>query len=310
LVQGIDGSPTSAAGFTLSANGFLDGRFGLVSTGVTTFSVTSGQTYTASFYYKATRGGNPLAFSTRLINGGTVETPTTSVDLPGPNGFTRRVVTFTANASVYGIAWVYGANFQIGDSFHVTGMQVELGSGASSYIPTGASTGTRNADKMSLLDITPMQWNQTAGTFALSMDVTAETNTATFAPVWGMYTAAPVRVVRNLLNNSSGTNPRLNVDIWTSAPAQILGQSITRPTSPTLTKFAFALSNSGQAVAMCVNSGAITTASGTGTMQTPTRLLFHQDPSSGDTEYFPIHIRSFKYWPTALPNAQLQSITT
>jgi len=192
----------------------------------------------------------------------------------------------------------------------IWGAQLEAGSGASSYIPTGASQGTRNVDKMSLLDITPMQWNQTAGTFALSMDVAAETNTTSFPAAWGMYTATPVRVIRVLINNSGGTTPRLFVDTWTSAPTQILNQPISRPASPALTKFAFALSNSGQAVAMCVNSGAITTGSGTGTMQTPTRLLFHQDPSAADTELFPIHIRSFKYWPTSLSNAQLQSLTT
>ena len=192
----------------------------------------------------------------------------------------------------------------------IWGAQLEAGSGASSYIPTVASTATRNADKMSMTDITSMQWNQTAGTFFLHMDVAAETNTSSFPAFMGMYTATPIRVVRFLLNNSSGTNPRIGNDTWTAAPAQILSSLITRSTAPTAFKCAVSLSNTGQTVNQVVNAGSVTTTSGTGTLQTPTRLLWHQDPSALDTEYFPIHIRSLKYWPTALPNAQLQAITT
>jgi len=155
-----------------------------------------------------------------------------------------------------------------------------------------------------------MQWNQTAGTFALHMDVAAETNTSGFPAFMGMYTATPVRVVRFLLNNSSGTNPRIGNDTWTATPTQILSSLVTRSTAPTAFKFAVSLSNTGQTVNQVVNAGSVTTTSGTGTMQTPTRVLWHQDPSAGDSEYFPIHIRSLKYWPTTLPNAQLQALTT
>jgi hypothetical protein len=274
---------------------------GRVYQGITT---TAGITYTLSFWAKSVSGTTALAiwhFNSATGNSTAVTVGTSwtryQVTILGRTGggFVEcGIVNLTSNAATVDL-W---------------GLQLETGSGASSYIPTGASTATRNADKMSLLDITPMQWNQTDGTFVLSMDVAAETNTTSFPAAWGMYTATPVRVIRNLINNSSGTNPRLFVDTWTSAPTQIFSQSISRPASPALTKFAFALSNSGQAIAMCVNNGAITTGSGTGTMQTPTRLLFHQDPSATDTEYFPIHIRSFKYWPTSLSNAQLQSLTT
>ena len=197
-----------------------------------------------------------------------------------------------------------------GDAIELWGAQLETGSGASSYIPTGASTVTRNADKMSMTNITSMQWNQTAGTFYLHMDVAAETNTINFSTMMGMYTATPVRVVRFLLNNSSGTNPRISCNTWTTVPEQILSSLITRSTAPTVFKYAAALSNTGQALSHVVNNGSVTTVTGTGTLQTPTRLLWHQDPSAGDTEYFPVHIRSMKYWPTNLPDATLKSLTT
>lgn len=202
-----------------------------------------------------------------------------------------------------------GANGETADVL-VYGAQLELGSGASSYIPTGASQVTRNADKMSMADISTMQWNQTAGTFSLHMNVSAETNTSSFPTFMGMYTATPVRVVRFLLNNSSGTTPRMGNDTWTATPSQIVSNIITRPFAPNAFKYAVSLSNTGQTLNQVVNAGTVVTTSGTGTMQTPTRLLWNQDPSSLDTEYFPIHMRSLKYWPTALPDAQLTSITS
>lgn len=214
---------------------------------------------------------------------------------PDFNVFVKQTVAYAGNGTNY---------------MDVYGFMLEAGSGVSSYIPTGASTVTRLADKMSMTDISTMQWNQTQGTFLLHMDVAAETNFSSFPAFMGMYTATPVRVVRVLLNNSSGTNPRIGTDTWTSTPTQILTSLVTRSTAPTAFKHALALSNTGQSLAQVVNGGAVTTTTGTGTLGTPTRLLWHQDPSAGDTEYFPVHIRTIKYWPTALPNATIQALTT
>jgi hypothetical protein len=305
MQQSVTMNATSCTFSIWFKNGTLTGSSSSALTSIAVRNATTA-TILLRFYFNAT---NPSSI--------TYVTGSTGASVVAyPNGWYRISATVTSGITSGNLITGYFAglggsvNGELNNYADWWGPQMEEGSGASSYIPTGASTVTRNADKMSLLDITPMQWNQTAGTFALSMDVAAETNTTSFLAAWGMYTETPVRVIRNLINNSSGTNPRLFVDTWTSAPTQIISQSISRPASPVLTKFAFALSNSGQAIAMCVNNGAITTGSGTGTMQTPTRLLFHQDPSASDTQYFPIHIRSFKYWPTSLPNAQLQSLTT
>ena len=194
-------------------------------------------------------------------------------------------------------------------SVYIWGAQYEVGNSASSYIPTGASAVTRNADKMSMVDITPMQWNQTAGSFLLVMNVAAETNISSFPTFFGMYTATPVRVVRAILNNSLGTNPRFLLDTWTAAPTQITTVTISRPAALGAMKLGFALSNSGQTTRICLNKGTVTTTNGTGTMQTPTRMLFNQDPSSGETELFSIHIKSLKYWPKAFSGAELQGLT-
>lgn len=194
-------------------------------------------------------------------------------------------------------------------SLYIWGAQYEVGNSATSYSPTGASGVTRSSDKMSMVNITPMKWNQSAGSFLLVMNVAAETNISSFPTFFGMYTAAPVRVIRTLLNNSSGTNPRLLLDNWTATPTQITTVTINRPAALGAMKLGFALSSSGQTTKICLNKGTVTTTNGTGTMQTPTRMLFHQDPSAADTELFSIHLKSVKYWPKAFSNAELQGIT-
>jgi hypothetical protein len=259
--------------------------------------------WTASFVITA--GGITVGSRSGICSASTVT--------PYPNGWYRCTATITTGAVPTGtnprlLIDVVGTT---GVSVLVYGLQLEAGSGASSYIPTGASQVTRNADKMSMTDISTMQWNQTAGTFCLHMDVAAETNTNAFPTFMGMYTVTPVRVIRFLLNNSSGINPRIGNDTWTATPSQIVSNvNNTRPVAPTAFKYAVSLFNTGQTISQVVNAGTVVTTSGTGTMQIPTRLLWHQDPSAGDTEYFPIHIRLLKYWSTALPDAQLTSITS
>ena len=223
----------------------------------------------------------------------------------------------SSGATLSGIGAQYTGTGNAADGIYCYGFQVEGGSAATSYIPTGASQGSRAADKMSMNDITTMQWNQEAGTFFLHMDVAAETSLVTSgSTAWlGMYTATPVRVIRFKLYNGSGTTPRVGIDTWASTPvsdpAEILASTgVIRPVAPTIFKYAAALSNTGQALSHVANNGTVVTATGTGTMPTPTRLLWHQDPSQLDSQYFPVHLRSMKYWPTNLPNAQLQAITT
>jgi len=305
LVQGIDGSNTSAASFTLSANGFVDARFGSLSTGVTTFSVTSGQTYTASYYYKVTRGGNPLSINTRLVKAGTtIETPTTSVDLPGPNGFTRRVVTFTATDSVYGVAWAYGGGFQIGDSFHVTGMQFELGSGgASSYIPTGASQGNRGVDAATMSDVSALGFdlnqgtlvvrgiqykNSVSGTYARTLRFTGATE-----PL-----AMPVDGVVLFGTSRNASNSVIAEGTRTNSLLQNYAFGFSMNANNAAAGIVVALNGSTSSVAR-QNAGP--TASATG-------LSFNSN--SADTAYASMAIRSVKFWPTAKSAAEMGVLTT
>lgn len=289
---------TSAARITFSAVGH-----GLYTNNTQMgYTNTVGATYTMSAWIRAT--SNTTNLNIRFGDSAVAASP----NIPITTTWTRYSYSYVAVSASGPL--IQSASGTATGEFEMWGFQLEAGSGASSYIPTGASQGFRAADKMSMTDISTMQWNQTEGTFALNMDVAAETNTSSFPAFMGMYTATPVRVVRFLLNNSSGTNPRIGNDTSTATPSQILIGFVNRSATPAAFKFAVALSNTGQTINQVINAGSAITTSGTGTLQTPTRVFWHQDPSTSDPDYFPIHIRTMKYWPVALPNAQLQALTT
>ena len=223
----------------------------------------------------------------------------------------RFTLVNTSGTSLVGQVYISNNSTSVAADVLIWGAQLEAGAGASSHIPTGTATVTRAADQLTMSNIALMQWNQTAGTFLWDMDVQAETNISTFAPAFaGMYRAGPVRVIRFQLNNSLGTNPRIGSDTWTASPSSIVTTSLhTRPVG-TPFKAAVAFANTGQSLTYCINGTVQTTATGTGTLATPTLFLMHQDPSAADTEYFPIHLRRLKYWPTNLSSSDLRSITT
>jgi len=284
-----------------------------------TITVTANTSYTWSFWARNNGGSQARYRVWNVTAGSSIVDYTLSdsnyVSLIGGAGNTsstwvRVSVRFTTPAGCTGV-YVYPCSSDSGSvDLLVWGAQLEAGSGASSYIPTGAATVTRAADRLTMSNIALMQWNQTAGTFLWDMDVQAETNTSSFPAFAGMYRAGPVRVIRFQLNNSSSTTPRIGSGTWTATPSSIVTDSLyTRPVE-TPFKAAVAFANTGQSMTYCINGTVQTTVTGTGTLATPTLFLMHQDPSAADTEYFPIHLRRLKYWPTNLSSSDLSSITT
>jgi hypothetical protein len=180
-------------------------------------------------------------------------------------------------------------------------------SAASSYIPTGTGSVTRVKDTLELADITPMQWNNTEGTFLFDAFV-YEKNRSSYPTVWGLYNASNIRVIRNKLSNVSFT-PRVYIDTWTSTPSLIVDANIPRTTNKKNTKFAFALRNTGQNFTGSVNGDPVSAFSNTGTLGTVAKLRFLLDPSSDDSEYFPVHLRQLKYWPYAFSDSQLRVLS-
>ena len=188
-----------------------------------------------------------------------------------------------------------------GDAIEMWGAMLETGSGASSYISTGASQATRVADNC-YADSISSWYTQGSGTMLF----------------FGRPTVASTRT---MLTFSVGTNvPRIQMYGSTSTDVTCYlenpsgtGANIVFPSGTlvngTAFKSAWAFETANHAA--CINAGTVATAS------TSSPAV----PSSGITRLnigmrydgfnqFNGHVISVKYWPTRLANATLQAITT
>jgi hypothetical protein len=175
----------------------------------------------------------------------------------------------------------------------IWGAQVEERS-ASSYIPTGASQATRNADNCELLDLTTMAFNASAGT--IYTDVGTRLNTGSQRN----YTFLPASGGNNQI--FEGSSFALNVYSSGSFVAQIGTSS---PLAAQKIAAAYALND----YAVSVAGGAVATDT-SGALPSGLTKLTIGGSIINSAAYMGGCIRVFKYWPTRLTNAQLQSLTT
>lgn len=215
------------------------------------------------------------------------------------NGTTYTTQAITSSWVRY--QFTHTANHQVGirivtsgDSIELWGAQLETSSGGpSSYIPTGASTATRAADECQILDLTTMGFNANAGT--IYTDVGIRRNTGSNRN----YTFLPASGSNNQIFEGSGT--ALNVYSSGSFVAQIG----TSTSSASKIAAAYALDD----YAVSVNGGAVTTDTSGALPSSLTKLTIGGSIVNA-AAYTNACIRVFKYWPTRLSNAQLQSLTT
>ena len=274
---------------------------------------TAGQTYTLSVWMKA-----------NTANGGAA-TQNVSLRIGGSNGV-NCVVTTTWQRFTHPAFAISGtdANFQLllwdnvpandeTADVLIWGAQVELGSGASSYTPTGSGTVQRAADSCSLA--ASASWLNTAsGTFVVnshrgdfgSQDRMAFTSDYASGRWLGVF-------------NSSNT---VYLSWWNG--------SINRTTGSTINKTAYTYgqtTGSGATlqlpVSLCVNASSVATGTfGNGTtngadVPNPvnwTNFVIGAASSAApyttaNRDFLNNCVRSVKYWPTVLPDAQLQALT-
>ncbi len=263
--------------------------------------LTGGGTYTVSYWIRGPVGHTPRLYA---LNGtiGDV-TPTATTGTYNNTGWTRLTQTYTLPATTTQV-YVYFMSVNVvvtGDTFYVYGFQLETGSGASSLIPTVASTATRAADNC-YADSISSWYTQGSGTMLF-------------------FGRPTVPSTRTMLTFSVGTNvPRIQMYGSTSTDVVCFlenpsgtGANIVFPSGTlvngTAFKSAWAFETGNHAA--CINAGTVATAS------TSSPAV----PSSGITRLnigmrydgfnqFNGHVISAKYWPTRLANATLQAITT
>ncbi|MFO0202309.1 MAG: carbohydrate binding domain-containing protein, partial [Alphaproteobacteria bacterium] len=179
----------------------------------------------------------------------------------------------------------------------VWGAQVETGSGASSYIPTVASTGSRSADSCVMTGTNFSSWyNATEGTL-LAHAIRSRTNDI------GRIVSLNDNTANESIDVAADTTGEFIVRDGGSALATISPGTVTANTAFKIAG-AFKLNDVQAAL-----GGTLGTADTSVTMPTVNRLMIGQQAGASPV-YLNGTIALLKYWPTRLPNAQLQALTT
>ena len=278
-------------------------------------NVTSGVAVTMSFYAKAKERtqvvgtGGTAAYGTQVrvlydlsavtatIQSGAV----TATIIDVGNGW--RKCTWTATPSVtttgnhfIGLA-LSGNDTYLGNGTsgaYVWGAQLEAGASATSYIPTVASQVTRTADTPNIVAPNFAPWyNPSEGTVLVE-----------FTPDIGL-----VANINRVLTISQGGVTARVVDLYMN------GTNWVNYNGTTATAFGTAsVTNTPQKIAIGYKSGDYAYVQNAGTVvaatsslvNTPTQMAIG---NTGGTSQLNGHIRSIRYYPTRLTNAQLQALT-
>jgi len=314
-----DGASTAVKIIPNTTNGFH-----ILGTG--SVSISSGVQYTLSVFVKpsgygvvglvATNSQTRASFNLANNSSSSYGISNTRTITAYPNGWYRVSMTWTTTVTSVDI-WLAVQNTEqdpvtswIGnntDSVTVWGAQLELGS-ASSYIPTGSSTVQRVADTCIAASTGFSSWF-TGGT------------SGTFYADWYGGVRGITSTVRSVLSTSDVTGRHLHMQ-QTAAAGNLkvadFGAANVVTTSNSITSGARtkgAFSFSGGTVNLTLNGGTVATSSSLAFSTAPTWLVLGGTSTDGSTNTDATvllngSIRAIKYWPSVLPTATLQSLTT
>jgi len=180
---------------------------------------------------------------------------------------------------------------------YIYGAQLEAGSFPTSYIPTSGSQSTRSPDIASI-PVSAFGYNQTAGTVVVEVDnIKADTSQRVLSI---NNSANSVNDRIDLLNNANSEN----VMNYTLDGGSLQADHTVSVVG--LTSFTVAAAFAPDDYSMCVNGGTVV-AETDGTPTVPTVDTFRL--GGGVSSPLNGHIKSLKYYPRRLTDAQLQELT-
>lgn len=281
-------------------------------------TVLASTTYTFSVWAKAVErtfvqlwenGGSGANGMVNLSTGAVVSESTagiTTVTALGTTGWYRismRLTTIvgqtTANCqlrlSTNGTTTSYAGT--TGSGIYIWGAQLEAGSGASSYIPTGASQVQRLADECSMTGTNFSSWfNATEGTFLAHARRIRTTDL-------GRIASANDNTTNESIDLGADTTGEFIVTDGGSALATISPGTVTANTAFRIAG-AYKLNDVQAAL-----GGTLGVADTSVTLPTVNRLMLGRQ-AGGSPVYLNGTVAVLKYWPTRLSNGELQTLTT
>jgi hypothetical protein len=227
----------------------------------------------------------------------------------GGTGYFQAKLNDGATLNASGISQFYSASSPY-KGVLIWGAQVELGTGASSYIPTTTAQITRNPD-LALMTSTNFSSWFTGGT------------TGTFFVDWHGGVRGITSTVRSVISTSDQTTKHLHLQQVSAAGALKVADfgaahsvsTANTITSGARTKGAFNFVGSTSTVNLCLNGGTVATSTAIAFSVAPTWLVLGGTSTDGSTltdltTVLNGSIRQIKYYPTALTSAQLIAMTT
>ena len=278
-------------------------------------------------------GSGDFGYVTVNISTGAVQQPATNVGTATnasatvtayPSGWYRITLTVTLASSINFMFVVptdlasidtpttnYGRIAYLGNGtvFLLWGAQAEAGSGASSYIPTGASQGTRNADSCVMTGTNFSSWFSGATEGVLFAEFERPRSQSgnlahDYAAVGTRYASGAAWVV--YVGNSNFYPTTL---LWPTGGAIFPGGIASA--IPSVSKQA-ARWFGGNDATNFANGAQGTTGAGSGTL-TPTMLSIGANSATGTEatrDWLNACVRRVKFWPVALLDSQIISLTT
>jgi hypothetical protein len=284
------------------------------------FSFTSGTVYTASVYVKAAErtivrfgAANTTTYAAAsffdVSTGTVVSTSLGSATITSVgNGWYRLTVTGTAGATSatnvrISLVSTGTTTSYTGDGYsgiYIWGAQLEVGAFPTSYIPTVASSVTRNADAATMTGVNFSSWYR-----------------ADEGSVYCEVVSAPINTIaQRYLTISDGTNsniifarrttsgiPAVAVNASGVTQADISSGSAITGGASFKSAFAYQVNN------IAISTNAATVGTDTSAV-TPVVTSMNIGSSEGATQLLNGTIKKLAYYPTRLSNAQLQALTT
>ena len=325
------GSSSATANTTTSPSGTTTAdRWEPTSTGVAntirliqSVTVASGTAYTASAFVKA--AGKRWVYFTSPdaasaahncwfdLQTGTIGTKGASVTAtitPAGNGWYRLTTSSTSSSTLnYVLISATDADNTLavtadGNGLFIWGAQLEAGAFATSYIPTVASQVTRTADQTSIVAPNFAPWyNQSEGTFV------AEFDKYSTALRGGVLCAGNISGASGAGITLDGQNDgKVRAFIENAGALEMLNATLANYTANTPIKGAVAYATNN---AVGAAAGALGTTDTGVVVPTVDNFQIGAIRNTTAASVLPLngHIRSIRYYPTRLTNAQLQALT-
>jgi hypothetical protein len=243
--------------------------------------------------------------------GNVVGTPTSRTITAVGNGWYRITITATATATAGGNCGIYAASANGtlsyagvagAEALYLYGAQIEAGAFPTSYIPTVASQVTRTADQTSIVAPNFAPWyNQSEGTFVVEATTGGDVASAGYSVA--ALNAASSSIVGFDIATSGDYRFRVTDTSVNSAIIQVVAVMLTNTTYKTAGAY------KASDFAATANGGAVVTDT-TGTVPSSmVSLAIGSGSSATGALSWNGHIRSIRYYPVRLSNAQLQALT-